>query len=50
MIAARGRNGRMSPVTAFVLALLLVGALLVIGGYEPAPRNSSTFQSERLGR
>ncbi|MCX7363570.1 MAG: hypothetical protein NTV97_17200 [Alphaproteobacteria bacterium] len=43
-------SGRMHPVTAFVLTLLLVGVMGAIGGYEPAPRHSSTFQSERLGR
>jgi len=41
-------SGRMHPVTAFVLALLLVGAMLAIGGYEPAKRHGSTFQEGRL--
>ena len=50
MTTVRDRSGRISPATAFVLALLLVGAVLAIGGYEPATRHSSTFQSERLGQ
>lgn len=34
---------RLHPVTAFVLGMLVVGLLMVIGGYEPATRHSSPF-------
>lgn len=41
-------NWQPHPVTAFVLGMLVVGLLMVIGGYEPATRHSSTFQEGRL--
>ena len=41
----------LSPITAWVAAVVIVGVLLVIGAWEPARGpQMSTFQEERLPR